>query len=152
MFYRHSIHSFELSIQTCCLFLGDHLSYWVVKFFVLDANHIHVLQTFSPKSGLSFSLPKHEKKEWSEVKRWLRIHVLFFVTPWTRTHQAFLSMEFSWEEYWIKLPFPSPGALPDPGIEKTQVSCIAGKLFTIWATREAHFLKSVIFNSMCHLG
>ena len=31
--------------------------------------------------------------------------------------QAPLSMEFSRQEYWIGLPFPSPGYLPDPGIE-----------------------------------
>ena len=32
-------------------------------------------------------------------------------------HQAPLSMEFSRQEYWSRLPFPSPGDLPDPGIE-----------------------------------
>ena len=32
-------------------------------------------------------------------------------------HQALLSMEFSRQEYWSGLPFPSPGDLPDPGIE-----------------------------------
>ena len=37
--------------------------------------------------------------------------------PWTVTHQAPLSMEFSRPEYWSGLPFPSPGALPDPGTE-----------------------------------
>ena len=39
------------------------------------------------------------------------------VTPWTVAHQAPLSMEFSMQEYWSGLPFPSPGDLPDPGIE-----------------------------------
>ena len=39
------------------------------------------------------------------------------VTPWTIVHQAPLSMEFSRQEYWSGLPFPSPGDLPDPGIE-----------------------------------
>ena len=39
------------------------------------------------------------------------------VTPWTVVHQAPLSMEFSRQEYWSGLPFPSPGDLPDPGIE-----------------------------------
>ena len=38
-------------------------------------------------------------------------------TPWTETHQAPLSMEFSRQEYWSGLPFPPPGDLPDPGIE-----------------------------------
>ena len=41
----------------------------------------------------------------------------FFVTPWTIAHQAPVSMEFSRQEYWSGLPFPSPGDLPDPGIE-----------------------------------
>ena len=37
--------------------------------------------------------------------------------PWTVALQAPLSMEFSRQEYWSGLPFPSPGDLPNPGIE-----------------------------------
>ena len=40
-----------------------------------------------------------------------------YVTTWTVACQAPLSMEFSRQEYWSRLPFPSPGALPNPGIE-----------------------------------
>ena len=40
-----------------------------------------------------------------------------FATPWTAPLQAPLSMEFSWQEYWNRLPHPPPGNLPDPGIE-----------------------------------
>ena len=36
---------------------------------------------------------------------------------WTVAYQASLSMGFSRQEYWSGLPFPSPGDLPDPGIE-----------------------------------
>ena len=43
--------------------------------------------------------------------------VRLFATPWTIAHQAPLSMEFSRQEYWSGLPFPSPGYLPNPGIE-----------------------------------
>ena len=43
--------------------------------------------------------------------------VQLFVTPWTVAHQAPLSMEFFRQEYWSGLPFPSPGDLPNPGIE-----------------------------------
>ena len=39
------------------------------------------------------------------------------VTPWTVAHQAPPSMGFSRQEYWSGLPFPSPGDLPNPGIE-----------------------------------
>ena len=42
---------------------------------------------------------------------------VFFVTPWTVARQAPLSMGFSRQEYWSGLPFPSPGDLPNPGIE-----------------------------------
>ena len=38
-------------------------------------------------------------------------------TPWTVTCQAPPSMEFSSEEHWSGLPFPSPGDLPNPGIK-----------------------------------
>ena len=44
--------------------------------------------------------------------------VCAFATPWTITaHQVPLSMEFSRQECWSGLPFPSPGDLPYPGIE-----------------------------------
>ena len=50
-----------------------------------------------------------------EVK--LLSHVRLFVFPWTVDYQAPPSMEFSSQEYWSGLPFPSPGDLPNPGIE-----------------------------------
>ena len=43
--------------------------------------------------------------------------IWIFATPWTIASQAPLSMEFSRQEYWSGLPFPSPGDLPHPGIE-----------------------------------
>ena len=51
----------------------------------------------------------------SEVKSLSRIRL--FATPWTVAYQASLSMGFSRQEYWSGLPFPSPGDLPNPGIE-----------------------------------
>ena len=44
-------------------------------------------------------------------------HVRLFATPWTIAHQAPLSVGVSRQEYWSGLPFPSPGDLPDLGIE-----------------------------------
>ena len=44
-------------------------------------------------------------------------HVRLFVTPWTVAYQASPSMGFSRQEYWSGLTFPSPGDLPNPGIE-----------------------------------
>ena len=43
--------------------------------------------------------------------------VQLFGTPWTVARQAPLSMGFSRQEYWSRLPFPSSGDLPNPGIK-----------------------------------
>ena len=43
--------------------------------------------------------------------------VRLFATPWSVAYQAPPSMGFSRQEYWSGLPFPSPGDLPNPGIE-----------------------------------
>ena len=51
-------------------------------------------------------------------------------TPWTVAHQAPLSMEFSRQEYWSGLPFPSPGDLPDPGIKSRSPALQADSLLT----------------------
>ena len=55
----------------------------------------------------------------SEVKVKMKSfsHVRLFVTPWTVAYQAPPSMGFSRQEYWSALLFPSPGDLPNPGIE-----------------------------------
>ena len=52
-----------------------------------------------------------------------------FATPWTIAHQASLSMGFPKQEYWNGLPFPSPWALPDPGVEPTSLA-LAGGFFS----------------------
>ena len=44
--------------------------------------------------------------------------VRLFATPWTVAYQAPPSMGFSRQECWSGLPFPSPGDLPNPGIER----------------------------------
>ena len=44
-------------------------------------------------------------------------HVQLFATPWIVAHRAPLSMEFCRQEHWSGLPFPSPGDLPNSGIE-----------------------------------
>ena len=60
--------------------------------------------------------------------------VRLFSTPWTVAYQAPPSVVLSRQEYWNGLPFPSPGDLPDSGIEpkdQTQVSCIVDRCFTV---------------------
>ena len=55
-----------------------------------------------------------------------------FVTPWAVAHQVPLFMEFSSWEYWSGLPFPTPGDLPDSGIEPPSLASLvlAGGFFT----------------------
>ena len=66
-------------------------------------------------------------------------HVWHFVTLWTVSHQPPLPMEFSREEYWTGLPFPSLGNLPNPGSKPTSLlsPTIVGIFFTTSATWEA---------------
>ena len=81
------------------------------------------------KTAFDFFYHTDHSMIWYETKanRGRRIGVIFviglllcrvqlFATPWT-VAQASLSMEFSRQEYWSGLPFPSPGDLPDPVIE-----------------------------------
>ena len=65
-------------------------------------------------------------------------HVQLFATPWTVACQVPLSIEVPRQEYWSGLPFPPPGDLPYPEIQPRSPS-IAGRVFTIWGTRQAQF-------------
>ena len=56
-------------------------------------------------------------------------HVQLFASPWTVDHQAPPSMEFSRQEYWNRLPFPSPGDLPHPEMKPVSPA-LAGRFFT----------------------
>ena len=53
------------------------------------------------------------------------IYIYLIYTPWTVAHQAPLSMGFSQQEYWRRLPFPLPEDLPDQGIKLR-----SGRFFT----------------------
>ena len=62
--------------------------------------------------------------------------VRLFVASWTVACQAPLSPGLSRQDYWSGLPFPSPGDLPDPGIEPMSLEspALAGGFFTTSAT------------------
>ena len=66
------------------------------------------------------------------------------VTPWAVAHQVPLFIEFSREEYWCGLPFPSPGGLPSSGMEPMSLTS-AGWFFTSWAAEPPVSLQ----NSVC---
>ena len=73
--------------------------------------HPTILSFVVPFSSHFQSLPASRWRVKSLSRVWL------FATPWTVAYQASPSMGFSRQEYWSGLPFPSPGDLPDPGIE-----------------------------------
>ena len=64
-----------------------------------------------------------------------------FATLWTVAHQAPQSVGFSRQEYWSGLPFPSPGDLPNPGIEPRSPTLQADTL-TSEPPGKPHYFKS----------
>ena len=66
--------------------------------------------------------------------------VQFFETLWIVPSQTSLSMGFSRQEYWSGLPFPSPGDLPDPGIESGSPALQADSLLDC-AMKEAWLIS-----------
>ena len=69
-----------------------------------------------------------KRRERKKVKSLSRVQL--FETMWTVAYQASQSMKFSGLEYWSGLPFPSPGDLPDPGIEPSSPTLQAGALLS----------------------
>ena len=54
----------------------------------------------------------------------LNLSIQVFLTPWTTACQAPSFVEFSRQEHWSGLPFPSPGDLSDPGIKPTSLALL----------------------------
>ena len=69
--------------------------------------------------------------ELSDVHVCVVSHVQQFATPGTVANQALLSTKFSRQKYWSRLPFSSPGALPNLGTEPTSLAfpALAGRFF-----------------------
>ena len=71
-----------------------------------------------------------------------------FATPCSVMHQDPLPMEFSSEEHWSGLPFPTPGDLPHPGIELASPA-LAGRFFPISTTWKVFFLSLTPMGDYC---
>ena len=58
--------------------------------------------------------------------------VQLFAIPWTVAHQTALPVEFSRHDYCSGFPFPTPGHLPEPGIERASLVSpgLSGGYFT----------------------
>ena len=68
-----------------------------------------------PDSGIESGSPALAGEFFTTNTTWETVRL--FATPWTVAYHAPPSMGFSSQECWSGLPFPSPGDLPDPGIE-----------------------------------
>ena len=76
-------------------------------------------------------------------------HVQLFTTVWTVACQAPLSMGFSRQKYWSRLPRSLPGDFPDPGIEPASLMspALVGRFFTTSVTGKAH--KTIVMDILC---
>ena len=121
------------SVTQSCLTLCSPMDYSLPGSSVHGISQVIILEWVS----ISFSRGSFWLRDWTHIScigRWVLYHwatreapitegeselshVRLFVTPWTVAYQAPPSMGFSRQEYWSGLPFPSPGDLPEPGIE-----------------------------------
>ena len=131
-------------------FLWALLHCWICskKWIFFSSSHLFQVLLFLRHLCSNFGLGKNKKFRgllafYTSVLMKVKVkslsHVWLFLAPWTVAYQAPPSMGFSRQEYWTGLPFPSPGDLPDPGVESGSPG-IAGRSFTIWTTREAFYL------------
>ena len=95
------------------------------------------------KSLVSYLFPLFGKRKEKLGWKWIMLKkhactcsAQLFATLQTAAHQAPLSMGFSKQEYWNKLPLPPPGDLPDPGMEPMSPMslALADEFFYHWVT------------------
>ena len=90
-----------------------YLNYWTFSVDVSKASQTPHSENLAQEPLRSPLVPSSISLwQWKSLSR-----VQLFATLWTIARQPPLSMGFSRQEYWSGLPFPSPGDLPDPGIE-----------------------------------
>ena len=108
----------------CSAQQGDFLSCWTHSFF------LYLCHTILSPSSVHMCMHASVSLVW------------LFVTSWTVARQAPLSLGFFRQEYWSGSSFPSPGDLPNPGIEPVSPA-LAGRFFIHWTTWEdlcVHYL------------
>ena len=79
----------------------------------------------------------------SEVKSLSRVRL--FATPWTVAYQAPPSTGFSRQE-WVAISFSRGSSRPR---DRTWISHIVGRRFTVWASREVHYVQRKYLNLAC---
>ena len=96
--------------KECC-----HSTFLVLWQTILTLYNVHVLTAYNSFPQYLHGLPPSFLPSEEEVKSLSRVQL--FATPWTVAYKAPVCMEFSRQEYWSGLPFPSPGDLPHSGIK-----------------------------------
>ena len=95
--------------------------FWRSAFFMVQLLHLYRTTGKNHRLTIQIFVGKVMSLLFNMLSRFVIVsflsHVQLFVTSWTITRQATLSMEFSWQEYWSGLLFPSAGDLPNPGIK-----------------------------------
>ena len=112
------------------------------------STHTHTPSSFSSDKfktivGLPWWLSGNESDcQWrsGHANVWVLSCVRLFAIPWTVAHQAPLSMGFLGQEYWSGLPFPTPGDLPDPGIQTVSLAspAIGRRVRYLWCQCRRH--------------
>ena len=98
--------------------------------FIYTENKVHGVA----KETSSLQIIRHFKILWSwSIWAFLSFsHVWLFEVPWPVVCQAPLSMDFSRQNYWSRLPLPTPGDLPNPRIQPMSLASptLTGRFFT----------------------
>ena len=94
--------------------------------------HLDSSLFWPPPHFLNHMIKQNLRENTQIMSEWVKSlsHVQLFTTPWTVAHQLPLSMGFSRQEYWRGLPFPSPGYLPDPRIERGVLSLMRNRVWS----------------------
>ena len=79
-------------------------------------------------------------------------HICLFAAPWTIARQDALSMEFYRKDYWSGLPFPTPGNIPNPGVEPMSLvsPALAGEFLTPEPPGKPHVDRSLVKCNSLH--
>ena len=117
LYYRNE----HLRKNMCCKSQGEISKYW--RHRCSCGNQAWSYGKIKSNESFRFLLPIHTHTHTHTHTRKSLSRVRLFATPWSVAPQAPRSMGFSRHEYCSGLPFPSPGDLPDPGIEPGLPHC-----------------------------
>ena len=121
------------------LFLSSHLPYYAISEFFLKQSRI---SPYDSRVETAWWCNDYVNKIALQIchLKWKSLsHVQLSETLWTVARQVPLSMGFSRQEYWSRLPFPPSGYLPNPGIKPASPP-LTGVFLYHWATWEAPIL------------